>query len=165
MGSFDKSYYDILNKYRGIIKEGMGVRPVVYKKQGNDYVPANDLDLKVVPPELLFTKSEDPTEPFVPYVQPDASGQTNPVQAQQPTITMRGSDEPMTSSVNAQTGARTQQPTASLSTPQSSATSQSSTAPLSNQPSPTTPASSAPLSNVSKKKNPINTGIYNRKSK
>lgn len=76
MGSFDKSYYDILNRYQGIIKEGMAVKPIVYKKQGDNYVPANDLDLKVVPPQLLFTKSDDPTTPFVPY-DPQATAQTN----------------------------------------------------------------------------------------
>lgn len=76
MGSFDKSYYDILSRYQGILKEGMAVKPIVYKKTGNTYVPANDLDLKVVPPQLLFTKSDDPAAPFTPY-DPQAAAQTN----------------------------------------------------------------------------------------
>lgn len=83
MGSFDKSYYDILSKYQDVLKEGMSVQPIVYKKTGNTYVPANDLDLKIVPPQLLFTKSDNPATPFVPY-QPQNTGVTatnNPAQA------------------------------------------------------------------------------------
>ena len=77
MGSFDKSYYDILSKYQDIVKEGMAVRPIIYKRtEDNNYEPATDLDLAMTPPEMLFTKTDDPSQPFVPYVDQSASNTT-----------------------------------------------------------------------------------------
>lgn len=132
MGSFDKSYYDILKRYQGIIKEGMAVKPIVYKKQGDNYVPANDLDLKIIPPELLFTKSEDPAAPFVPYNQQTTNSATqqqatntgtqpaqpNVQQRQQPSISVTGDSTPQTSTNIPAIGQRIQYPSSvSTNTP------------------------------------------------
>jgi hypothetical protein len=94
MGSFDKSYYDILGKYQDILKEGMSVKPIVYKRVGeNQFAPATDLDLAMVPPELLYTKSDDPAQPYVPYKQANPNAQ----QPQQPSISVTGDSGPQTS--------------------------------------------------------------------
>jgi hypothetical protein len=96
MGSFDKSYYDILSKYQDILKEGMTAKPIVYKRNGqNSFVPANDLDLAMIPPEMLFTKSDNPSQPFIPYKQTD----TNTSQPQKPSISVTPDMGPQTSTM------------------------------------------------------------------
>lgn len=172
MGSFDKSYYDILNRYQGILKEGMGVQPIVYKKTGNTYVPANELDMKIVPPQMLFTKSDDPAAPFVPYEPANATNptpttvpatnmsaqpaQTNTQATNQPSISVTGNSTPQTSvAIPSIGGQRIQYPSSvSTSAPtqstSSTPTSKSTTSPVKSVP-PSRPGSPQNTTNIKKR--------------
>jgi hypothetical protein len=84
MGSFDKSYYDLLNKYKGILKEGMRVNPVYYKKTGNTYTPIqNNMELAKINPNEIYLASGDPSIPYVPY-SVTTQQQSAPTQAPRP---------------------------------------------------------------------------------
>lgn len=99
MGSFDKSYYDILNKYEGIVKEGMNVKPVYYKKTGNTYTPIqNNMELARINPNEIFVSSGDPNIPYVPYSvttqQQNKTTQAPTAQQNQPSISVTGDANP-----------------------------------------------------------------------
>lgn len=124
MGSFDRSYYDILNRYENVLKEGMNVRPVYYRKVGNTYTPIqNNMDLARINPTEVFVSSGDPTSPYVPYAQV----------AQQAQQTQQGPTTNPTNTTNTQTTGQPQ-------TTQASGT---------NQPSISMTGNSAPQSSTS----------------
>lgn len=112
MGSFDKSYYDILNRYENVLKENITQdnQPVYYVRTGfNKYRPAEEADLASGSAEIFVQNPNAAQRMVYPYIKLDNT-KTNNTQQNQPSISVTGKDSSETA-VTTTGGNRVQYPT------------------------------------------------------